>query len=166
MVRGLLVVAGLGCSILGCGADGGSSGGRTDSPPPRGDQKVAGELILRPDSVRAGETIGVVVVNTGETQLFHGLGNRIERRVDGGWVDATGDVYGERAFFPQVGLIVKPGGRAGPDYGQVSDRISLPRALEPGTYRVVKEVSRDGRSARTTLTAVLEVRAPTDDRSR
>lgn len=120
---------------------------------------MAGELLVMPAVASPGETIGIAVRNTGEASLVYGLRNRrVQRRVDGSWVDVTEDVYGEQAVFPSIALILGPGERGGPDYGQVSDRIPLPRDLEPGTYRVRKDVSARQGPGGTTLQATFTVR--------
>lgn len=157
----LVVVLAVGAGLAGCGS-GEQTGppGGVPRPPGPIEGESAGRLVVQPASVEAGETIGIAVENVGDVPILYGLDDRVQRRADGKWVNATADVYGTHRAVPGIGLIVRPGGRAGPDYGQVSDRIPLPRDLDPGTYRVVKAVSRDGRSRRTKLTATFRVRAP------
>lgn len=113
-------------------------------------------------------TVSISVLNRGDMTLFYGLENRIERRVNGTWVDANKDVFG--TANPPVLLILlsaRPGELAGPRYNAVADRIDLPRSLSPGVYRIAKPVSEDDRFRRPPLMlhALLEVRAasPPDD---
>jgi hypothetical protein len=124
--------------------------------------KLAGELLVTPRSVRAGRTVSITVKNAGEATMFYGLANRIERRTNSGWKDATEDVYGtpDPAFL-LIRLIAKPGESAGPRHNAVVDRIRLPRNLRPGRYRILKSVSGDdrGRAPPLTLHAIFEVRA-------
>jgi hypothetical protein len=118
-------------------------------------------LIVTPASAQAGVTVGISVLNAGEVTLFYGLDNRIERRSNGTWEDATEDVFGT-ANPPVllIRLIAKPGELAGPRHNAVTDSIRLPRSLPPGDYRIVKEVTVDvlDRAPRSTLHAELEVR--------
>lgn len=168
--RGLLVMLGVGAALAGCGSGADSPREKPRQPGPTEDG-LAGRLVVKPDPVEAGETIGIAVENTGEVPLLHGLGSQVERRVEGGWEDATEDVFGESRVVPLIGLSVEPGKRSGPGYGQVSDRITLPRDLEPGTYRVRKGASRnkwrvsaERGSGSATLEATFTVRDPADDR--
>lgn len=155
------IVAVVACSA-GCG---GGDEPAPDEPrePPQAGSGVAGKLVVTPASAAAGDTIAIVVENTGEVPLLYGLGNEVERRVDGSWEDAAGDVFGERRAVPAIGLIVQPGKRAGPDYGQVSDRITLPSDLESGAYRVRKHVRALRGPGSTTLQATFAVSDPAVD---
>jgi len=124
--------------------------------------RLAGTLIVTPASVEPGMNLSVAVKNVGELTMFYGLGNRIERRMDGRWEDATADVYG--TANPAILLILlsaRPGERAGPRHNAVVDRIPVPRSLPRGVYRVVKVVSGDQRGGppRLTLHATFEVQA-------
>src|SRR5215218_9952968 len=47
--------------------------------------RLAGTLIVTPASVEPGMNLSVAVKNVGELTMFYGLGNRIERRMDGRW---------------------------------------------------------------------------------
>lgn len=123
--------------------------------------RLAGTLLVTPASIKAGETLSVAVKNAGKVTMFYGLENRIERRTDCKWEDATEDVYGTRSpAVRTIQLRARPGERAGPRYNAAVDRIPLPRTLTPGTYRVVKHVSGDARSRppRLRLTATFDVR--------
>lgn len=124
--------------------------------------RLAGTLIVTPASVEAGDIVRIAVKNVGDVTMFYGLDNRIERRVNGKWKDATEDVYGTRdPPVRSIRLSAPPGERAGPTYyNAVTDRIRLPRSLRSGTYRVVKRVSGNERHSPPHLRrhATLEVR--------
>jgi len=161
-LRVISVIAAVVACSAGCG-DGEEPARDEPREPPQADSAVAGELVVTPASAEAGEAIAIVVENTGEVPLLYGLANEVERRVDGSWEDAAGDVFGERRAVPQIGLIVQPGERAGPDYGQVSDRITLPSDLESGAYRVRKHIRAQRGTGSTTLQATFTVSDPAVD---
>jgi Big-like domain-containing protein len=158
-----------------CGSDSlAGDSGRDDSAkadaraPAKGtnarDGRLAGKLLVKPTTPKAGGTIRIAVENSGRRAMYYGLDNRIERRVGARWRDATADVFGTpdpgvRAIL----LNAPPGEKSGPNYGNVVDRIRLPRDLEPGRYRVVKRVSGNDRGVgppQMTLRATFEVRRP------
>jgi hypothetical protein len=151
--------------LTACAAPGGTFEGGRLRPDERGTRiersgRLAGTLIVRPASVEPGMTLSVAVKNVGEVTMFYGLGNRIERRMDGRWEDATADVYGTaNPAFRLILLSARPGERAGPRHNAVGDRIPVPRSLARGVYRVVKVVSGDQRGGppRLTLHATFEV---------
>jgi hypothetical protein len=104
--------------------------------------KLAGSLIVKPAAAKPQSSVTIAVKNVGELTMYYGLGNRVHRRVDGRWKDATKDVYGTRSpAVRNIRLRARPGERAGPRYGDLVDRVRLPGGLAPGTYRVVKRVS-------------------------
>jgi hypothetical protein len=125
---------------------------------------MAGTLLVKPTAPTAGGTIRIAVKNAGKRAMYYGLDNQIERRVGADWRDATADVFG--AADPGVRAILlsaAPGECAGPNYGNVVDRIRLPRDLKPGRYRVVKRVSGNDRGfgpPQVKLKADFEVRGP------
>jgi Big-like domain-containing protein len=126
--------------------------------------RLAGTLVLEPTVVEPGGEVRVAVKNVGEVTIYYGLGNRVERRVNRRWEDATEDVYGTRhPGVRRILLSARPGKRAGPRYNEnLVDRIPLPRDLAPGTYRVIKRANGDPRHQppRLKLEATFEVRAP------
>ncbi len=68
--------------------------------------------------------------------MTYGLPNRPQRRVNGRWRDATRDIYGTRHFYTLDALLTQPG-----TTGRLrADRIVLPDDLEPGTYRILRDV--------------------------
>jgi hypothetical protein len=126
--------------------------------------RLAGTLVLKPTVVEPGDAVRVAVKNVGEVTLYYGLDNRVERRVNRRWEDATEDVYGTRhPGVRRILLSARPGKRAGPRYNEnLVDRIPLPRDLAPGTYRVIKRAHGDARlrPPRLKLKATFEVRDP------
>jgi hypothetical protein len=162
-------------ALLGVVAYGGSEIGAATSPQARTaasasatqkntiecNGKLAGTLVLVPAVVEAGGEIRVAVKNVGELTIYYGLDNRVQRRVDRRWKDATRDFYGTR--YPGVRRILlsaPPGKRAGPRYNDLVDRIPVPANVKPGTYRVVKQVSGNDRlrPPHAKLDATFEVR--------
>lgn len=96
---------------------------------------AAGTLVPMPNVAAAGDVITVLVDNRGDRRLDYGLANRVDRYVDGEWVEATADVYeGGPPAFAEILLTLKPGELGAPE------EIPLDPDVEPGTYRVVKEV--------------------------
>jgi hypothetical protein len=152
----------------GCGAaeDAGPSGEPASadpgSPAPGpGDvvqaDRAAGTLVPTPDVVAPGDVLTVRVDNQGEVRLDYGLANRVDRFADGDWTDVTAEAYEGRGppAFAEILLTLGPGKRGAPE------EIALSENLEPGTYRVAKDVFAQGGSARDRLEleAVFEVRA-------
>lgn len=162
-VVALLAAAAL---VAGCGSaddsgsgDGSGAGEGAPAPGP-GDvvrtDGAAGTLIPMPEVVAPGDTLNVIVDNQGERQLDYGLANRVDRYVDGEWVEATAEVYeGGPPAFIEILLTLRPGEQASPEEVPLSDEV------EPGTYRVVKEVFVQGGTVpdQLTLEAIFQVQA-------
>lgn len=149
--------------LAGCGA---AAQENAAEPVPEGETveasgDLAGTLHAIPEVLRAGDTVRVAIENAGTRTLHFGISNRVERFAAGRW---------ERALplqpVPDVGLRVLPGKREGPWYGpHVVDQVRLPADLEPGTYRVLKDVGPTlRRVGALTLTATFEVRSANDVR--
>ena len=98
-----------------------------------------GKLILSAtEAVSAGEMIGIEVRNLSEDQvLTYGLGSELERAENGEWVAVELPL----TPIPQIALIVRPGETSSGGGGATQDRLELPENLEPGSYRVVKQVT-------------------------
>jgi len=109
---------------------------------------LAGRLIVEPALAAAGDTVGVAVRNAGSIPLYYGLQLRVQRKTGGDWESAKEAVYGPGPVAIRTVLFSLPPGRtAGAHHnGGTFDGVSLPRRLEPGRYRLVKQVSGDGRS--------------------
>jgi hypothetical protein len=146
--------------LIACGGDGQSSAGHPPSvnsnaqaastargPVVRNGQ-LAGRLIAKSGLVDPGDRVGVAVRNAGSVPLYYGLPLRAQRKTGGDWESAKEAVYGPGPVAYRLPLFSLPPGRtAGPHHnGGTFDGVSLPRTLEPGKYRLVKEVSGDGRS--------------------
>ena len=153
---------------VGCGSadDPGSSSdvapGGADAPAPGPGDLVqadgaAGTLVPTPAVVAPGDVLTVRVDNQGHRQLGYGLANRVDRYMAGEWSDVTDEAYEGAGFpaFAQIQLTLKPG-----ELGSLEE-IPLSKDLEPGIYRVVKEVFVQGAAVpdRLELQAVFEVRA-------
>jgi pimeloyl-ACP methyl ester carboxylesterase len=129
------------------------------------DGRLAGTLVVTPPAAQRGETIRVTVRNTGEVRMLFGLGNRVEKRVGGGWRDATKVVFGTTSPpVRDILLSADPGKATGPRYNAVTDEIRLPEDLRPGIYRVIKLVAGPSKGGRpgpsTKLDGVFVVRVP------
>jgi hypothetical protein len=108
---------------------------------------LAGRLIVEPASAAAGEDVGVTVRNEGSVPLYYGLPLRVQRMTGGDWESAKEAVFGPGPVsFPLPLFSLPPGRRSGPPHGPTFDGVVLPRTLEPGKYRFLKEISGDGRS--------------------
>ena len=134
----VLVLAAL--SVVGCGEDGEGeppvSGGPAE--PAAGCDPGVGELRVAPEVAAPGETLAIEVENLSEDRvLTYGLASELEREADGRWVPV------ELPPTPilEIALVVKPGETSSGGGGATGDRLDLPRDLEPGSYRVVKEVT-------------------------
>ena len=117
--------------------------------------ELAGALHAIPEVLEPGRTIRVATENVGSVPLFYGLSWRVERYVDGQWEEGLSQAVAA------VGLGARPGEREGPRYGpHVIDQIELPADLEPGIYRVLKDVGPSLReTGELTLAATFEVRS-------
>ena len=147
--------------VAACGED--DAGEPADSTPApaavAGCDQGVGELRVDPGTAPPGETIAIEVENLSEDQvLTYGLGSGLEREEDGRW--ATLEL--PPTPVPQIALIVRPGETSAGGGGATSDRLELPADLEPGSYRVVKEVTAGdpaggGQTEALTLCAALTV---------
>ncbi len=142
----------------GCGSDEPRTSTDTAGVSQGCDQGV-GELSVDPAAAAPGETVGIEVANRSEDRvLTYGLANELERSEAGEWVPV------ELPPTPilEIALVVQPGETSGGGGGATRDRLELPRGLEPGHYRVVKQVTagRPGGGGQTdslTLCAALTV---------
>lgn len=99
--------------------------------------RLRGRLIVTPRVADAGGTLQLTVQNLGEVTMTYGLPNRPQRRVNGRWRDATKDIYGtSEPVFTRQALHAQPGTSSRPR----AERILLPDDLEPGTYRILRDV--------------------------
>ena len=117
---------------------------------------AAGTLVPTPEVVAPGDVLRVQVDNQGRRRLDYGLANRIDRYVDGEWIEATAEVYeGGPPAFIEI-LLSLDGGKTGE-----AEEVPLSDKVEAGTYRVVKEVFVQGGTVpeRLTLEAIFEVQA-------
>lgn len=115
---------------------------------------AAGTLIPSPEVVGPGDVLSVQVDNQGTRRLDYGLANSVERYVDGDWIEATAEVYeGGPPAFIEILLTLGGGMRGEPE------EIALSQTVEPGTYRVVKDVFVQGGTVpdQLTLGAIFEV---------
>lgn len=106
--------------------------------PALGCDEGVGELSVNPATAAPGETVAIQVENLSEDRvLTYGLANEIERAEGGEWVAV------ELPPTPilEIALVVKPGETSAGGGGATSDRLELPQDLEPGSYRVVKDVT-------------------------
>ena len=116
---------------------------------------AAGTLFPTPEVVAPGDVLRVQVDNQGERRFDYGLANRVDRYVDGEWIEATAEVYeGGAPAFIEI-LLTLGGGKTGE-----AEEVPLSHKVEPGTYRVVKEVFVQGGTVpeQLTLEAIFEVR--------
>lgn len=116
---------------------------------------AAGTLIPTPEVVAPGDVLGVQVDNQGTRRFDYGLANRVDRYVGGEWIEATAEVYdGGAPAFIEI-LLTLGGGKTGE-----TEEVPLSDKVEPGTYRVVKEVFVQGGTVpeQLTLEAIFEVR--------
>jgi hypothetical protein len=126
-----------------------------------GCDRVAGELSVDPVTAAPGATVAIGVENLSEDRvLTYGLANGLERAEEGEWVAV------ELPPTPilELALVVGPGETSAAGRGATSDRLELPQELEPGSYRVVKEVTAGepgggGETEALTLCAALTVEA-------
>jgi hypothetical protein len=107
--------------------------------------KLAGRLDLASSEAFRGRELACTIVNTGPERFVCGLGYRLERETDGGWVLAN---PGEA--FAAVGFPVEPGHEHGLT-------VRIPVNALPGHYRVLTSVGRS-RGILLTLAAQFEVR--------
>lgn len=123
---------------------------------------LAGRLLVQPPTQQPGETIRIAVKNTGRVGMLYTSCNRVQRLTEGGWRDATEEVFGTKhPACVDIGLIARPGETR----SHRLDRIPLPHGLEPDTYRVRKRVTAHRRNARSGprglgLTGRFEVESP------
>lgn len=95
-------------------------------------------LAAEPAVAAPGETVGVAVENlTGDRVITYGLGSALERAEAGEWREVD---LPRRAVI-QIALVVRPGETGGGGSGDSRDVVELPGDLEPGRYRLVKEVT-------------------------
>ena len=102
-----------------------------------------------------GDVLGVQVDNQGTRRFDYGLANRVDRYVEGEWIEATAEVYdGGAPAFIEI-LLTLGGGKTGE-----TEEVPLSDKVEPGTYRVVKEVFVQSGTVpeQFTLEAIFEVR--------
>jgi len=125
---------------------GGCGGDAEDAPsPPAGGPAAGlgcdeglGELSVDPRSAAPGATLGIEVENLSEDRvLTYGLGSELERSEGGEWVP----VELPTTPIPQLALVVRPGDTSDGGGGATQDRLELPKNVEPGAYRVVKQVT-------------------------
>ena len=134
----LLLTALLGA---GCGADDEESQAPSATGPAAalGCDQGEARLLLDPERVQPGGRIDVRVENLTEDRvLTYGLASSVERAAGEDWLPVE---LPSRAII-EIALVVRPGesSRAG-GAGASRDYVQLPPDLEPGTYRVVKEVT-------------------------
>lgn len=149
-------------AAAGCGA---GDEGTTGSPPGSAPSAQAGcdrfaVLTASPRDVDPGASVALAVENTGRTTLTYGLSGRIERVSDGRWVDAS-DAMVSRPV-PEIAVVVRPGDRSGGGAGATADVVELSPDAEPGSHRVLKDVTASeagaGRGHQATLCAAFSVR--------
>ena len=105
-----------------------------------GEPSIDAKLRVTDKAIDAGERTGLIVKNTGERRILHGLGARIERRAGGRWVDVPHEQCLRGCEVPDVGLVLRPGETGGPSYGSLRDAIRLSREARSGRYRLTKTV--------------------------
>ncbi len=156
-LSGLALLAAV--AALALAACGGDDGDEATAPAP-GSNPIAreGDLAVRlqldPEVTAPDARIRVSVENLGELTISFGLGNRVERYVDGSWQDVSGE-FGPQVV-PQIARILKPGESSGAGQGTLRDHVVVSPAADPGIYRVLKNVS--GTDAGTlTPTATFEI---------
>jgi hypothetical protein len=128
-----------------------------------GEPSIDAKLRVTDRSIEAGKRTGLIVRNTGKRRIVYGLGaQRIERREAGRWVNAFGDVCPDGCPILDVGLSLRPGEAGGPRYAGKRDYVRFPRSVEPGRYRLTKEIRNYAhpRRGRERIREVVRVREP------
>jgi hypothetical protein len=98
------------------------------------------KLVLNGTSFRAGDEIRAQIQNFGAYDISYGLGFSIDRKEGDQWVHVPlTALFGEGIAFPAIGLILGPGMADGCSAG-----FAVPEKMEPGLYRILKEVSTGG----------------------
>lgn len=121
-MRRLLIVAALAAFAGGCGDD--EPSGEAEGPAP---DQAGLSVELSETSVSPGGALAARVRNETSERFFYGAGYELDREVDGSFepVDLP-----PRAVI-QIALIAQPG-KLGPPV-----EVKVPKAAEPGTWRVV-----------------------------
>lgn len=121
-----------------------------------------GRLLPHRRHVKPGSGVRFRVRNTGSLRMGFGLGifgGSIERLDEGEWTDAQSEVCpGSSCAVGAVELTADPGEIAGPRYSDNLDVVRFRKTAEPGLYRVTKRVRYDGRRAKGSISAEVEVR--------
>lgn len=111
------------------------------------------QLVLNGTSFRRGDGVSAQIQNPGPYRLSYGLSFSIDRKEGERWVAVPlNTLFGEGFAFPALGLILGPGEADGCSAG-----FTVPAAMEPGLYRIVKIVSTGGL---TTLGAEFTIEPP------
>jgi hypothetical protein len=105
-------------------------------------QKMEAELFTDKNQYRSGESMTLLLKNTGPTQLFFGLRYEMVKFNGLDWQRVSPGVAG----FNDIGISIAPG----QTYEQ---EIPLNHLDEPGIYRISKEVQAEGTPLQDTLVA-------------
>lgn len=108
---------------------------------PEGEAAI--ELVLDKRTMDAGDQLSVRLVNRGDVQLMTGLPISVSRWNGERWVRIE-----QHGFWPDVGILLKPGGRT---EAQTWPFGGLP---EPGRYRLTKSARYEGGEVDRELVAV------------
>jgi len=148
--------------LLGVAGIGFTAGRTTPEPPPDPVSPRGVSLILSKTTAQAGEELELTIEGAGSSTIVRGVDSYLERWNGKDWVPEyalltplspgeTPDVHPLRLGPPVIQLVALVG--PGPE------RVRLPDDLQPGLYRIRKEVSlEDGdKSEREILFARLQV---------
>lgn len=104
-------------------------------------------LLLHPQAVEAPATLEVIVVNLGDETLTYGLVYEVERWDGERWQKT--DIAPDN--FAQIALIVGPHELGRPQ------SVEIPADVEPGFYRVTKNVTEDSTGTAFELHALFQI---------
>lgn len=101
-------------------------------------------LLDMPSEVRPGETATATIVNNSAYEVSYGANYSFQYHENGAWVDLSYKEGKERMWIA-IAYITRPGEEAKFDFVIYPDEFTA--ALQPGEYRLVKNVSSDNGGA-------------------